>query len=231
MLPDLEVLKLTALAGAAISIPEVVLKGSASLPSNGTCVISADANLNINAGVFVDVGADLDFGGIQLGGDDFNPGASTTFLAISTSTCLKSAGGIANATATATATATGTGVILTTGTGVALGKGIAYATGTPAPSPSLSYHWPSSVQPHPTTLAVMCKPTPQEYPVHGDGAGMSRRDTSELWAAVSSAVIARSRTTRTIYPLMLQSPVTPVAAIATATPAVARPAFSILTLQ
>lgn len=231
MLPDLEVVELTALAGAFISIPEVVLKGSASLPSNDTCVISADAELNINAGVFVDVGADL--GGIQLG--DSNPGASTTFLAVSTSTCLKAAGGIANATATttatttATATAMGTGVILTTGTGLALGTGIAYVSGSPTPSPS--YHWPSSIQPHPTTLAVMCKPAPQKYRLHGDGAGMGRHDTSELWAAVSSAVIAQSQTTRTTYPLISQNPVTPVAAIATTTPTAAGPAFSILTLR
>ncbi|KAI8624061.1 hypothetical protein F5Y19DRAFT_491637 [Xylariaceae sp. FL1651] len=95
MLPDLEIVDAKALAGAFIAIPEVILGESASFPS-ATCAVPVSAELNINAGVFVDIGADL--GGVDLG--DFNPKASTTLFAASTSTCLKSGKPTATSSAT-----------------------------------------------------------------------------------------------------------------------------------
>ncbi|KAK5631610.1 hypothetical protein RRF57_007324 [Xylaria bambusicola] len=99
MLPDIKIFEAKALAGASLSIPEVILKESASFPSK-TCPVPVSAELNINAGVFVDIGADI--AGIDLG--DFNPTVSTTLFAASTSTCLKSVGG--NSTVIATPSAT-----------------------------------------------------------------------------------------------------------------------------
>ncbi len=128
-----------ALAGAFINIPEVVLGETASLEliggggngttaggngttgGNGTaaaCAVSAFAEVNINAGVFVDIGADI--GLVEL--VDFNPTLATTFFRAAVTTCLDGllggGGGAAtsapalppyvNATATATATAGGT---------------------------------------------------------------------------------------------------------------------------
>lgn len=101
-----------ALAGAFLNIPEIVLGEALSLGGNASCALSAFADVNINAGVFVDVGADI--GLIEVG--DFNPTLSTTFFQASVSTCfdgLIGGGGATtsalpypNATATATATAT-----------------------------------------------------------------------------------------------------------------------------
>ncbi|KAI0506912.1 hypothetical protein F5B22DRAFT_621842 [Xylaria bambusicola] len=108
MLPDIKVFEAKALAGASISIPELILKESASFPSK-TCAVPVSAEVNINAGVFVDIGADI--AGIDLG--DFNPTASTTLFAASTSTCLKSVGGNSTATATPSATRHSGGTIPT----------------------------------------------------------------------------------------------------------------------
>lgn len=77
-----------ALAGAYLNIPEVVLGEGLSLGGNAssypTCALPAFAEVNINAGVFVDVGADV--GLVQLA--DFNPTLSTTFFQAAVSTCL-----------------------------------------------------------------------------------------------------------------------------------------------
>ena len=113
-LPDVKVLDVKAVAGASISIPEVILKESATLtPQNQTCAVPVSAELNINAGVFVDIGADI--AGIDLG--EFNPTAATTLFAASTSTCLKSVGDNGNGTAVATKTSASAGVIPTKGAG------------------------------------------------------------------------------------------------------------------
>ncbi|GAP84356.1 hypothetical protein SAMD00023353_0701740 [Rosellinia necatrix] len=101
--PDLGFIEARARAGAFLAIPEVILTGGASLPnaSSSSCVVPVSAELNINAGVFVDISADV------AGDDivDFNPTAATTFFAVSTSTCLKTAGGDAIATPSSAAAA------------------------------------------------------------------------------------------------------------------------------
>ncbi|KAI1171777.1 hypothetical protein F4777DRAFT_582571 [Nemania sp. FL0916] len=134
-LPDLKVIDARAVAGAFLSIPEVILKESATItppPADG-CVVPVSAEININAGVFVDIGADI--GGIDLGGID--PTAKTTLFAAATSTCLKSVGAAANSTATATSASAS-----------------ATASGSSSGAPTLVR--PTSVQ---TTLKTMCRPS------------------------------------------------------------------------
>ncbi|KAI1871550.1 uncharacterized protein JN550_004544 [Neoarthrinium moseri] len=71
----------TALAGAFINIPEVIIGEQFSTANS---CIPAFALVDINAGVFVDIGADI--GSIELPG--INPTVSTTLFAASTSTCF-----------------------------------------------------------------------------------------------------------------------------------------------
>ncbi|KAI1106194.1 hypothetical protein F4804DRAFT_301852 [Jackrogersella minutella] len=102
-------LEAKALAGAYINIPEVILGEQFSLPPpNGSnCILPATAEININAGVYVDIGADI--GDITLG--DYNPTLSTTLFGAATSTCFVTVGA---ATTTTAATVTGTGAAVTT---------------------------------------------------------------------------------------------------------------------
>ncbi|KAI1823031.1 hypothetical protein F4861DRAFT_354135 [Xylaria intraflava] len=86
MLPDLKIVDATALVGAFLSIPEVVLTEGVAFGET-KCKVPASADLNINAGVFVDLGLGLD--GHPIG--DIHPTASTTLWGASTSTCLASA--------------------------------------------------------------------------------------------------------------------------------------------
>ncbi|KAI1378762.1 hypothetical protein F4677DRAFT_378562 [Hypoxylon crocopeplum] len=125
-LPSSPLLDAQALAGAFINIPEVILSEEfTTSPANGSnCILPASAEININAGVFVDIGADI--GDIQLA--DFNPTLSTTLFSAVASTCFVTVG---QDTATA---AIGTGVA---GTGVATGV-VGTGTGTagaPCPMP------------------------------------------------------------------------------------------------
>ncbi|KAH8198926.1 hypothetical protein TruAng_006887 [Truncatella angustata] len=71
----------TALAGAFINIPQITIGEQFS--TNQTC-LPAFAEIDINAGVFVDVGANI--GIIDLPG--INPTAATTLFSASTSTCF-----------------------------------------------------------------------------------------------------------------------------------------------
>ncbi|KAK7744050.1 hypothetical protein SLS62_010351 [Diatrype stigma] len=99
-----------ALAGAYLNIPEVVLGETLTLGGNTSvspgwnasipapapapapsCTLPAFAEVNINAGVFIDVGADV--GVVKLG--DFNPTLSTTFFQAAVSTCLDGLAGSA----------------------------------------------------------------------------------------------------------------------------------------
>ncbi|KAI1739249.1 hypothetical protein F4680DRAFT_423282 [Xylaria scruposa] len=202
MLPDLEVIEVKALAGASISIPEVILKESASFPSNNSCAISASAELNINAGVFIDVGADL--AGIDLG--EFNPTATTTLFAASTSTCLLFAGNTSIPESSHSA-----------GNYSAAGaKPTPHHTSfpswrpTPKPHPGPSFGSPPFMGPRPTTLATTVKSPPQGSP-SGPGLG----------APSSFAVATRTYSRHTAYPITLQSLATPITNFvveATATP-------------
>jgi hypothetical protein len=72
---------LTALAGALINIPEITIGEDFS--TNETC-LPAFADININAGASVDIGADI--AGLELPG--INPTVSTTFIDAATSTCF-----------------------------------------------------------------------------------------------------------------------------------------------
>ncbi|OTB05638.1 hypothetical protein M426DRAFT_127692 [Hypoxylon sp. CI-4A] len=104
-LPSSPLLDAQALAGAYINIPEVIIGEQFSLPpadGSGNCVLPATAEININAGVFVDIGADV--GDIQLA--DFNPTLSTTLFSAAASTCFITAG---QATSALPALGTGTG--------------------------------------------------------------------------------------------------------------------------
>ena len=88
-----------ALAGAFINIPEIIIGEELTLGGNDTCTLPVFAEININAGVFVDVGADI--GAIDLG--EFSPTLSTKFFEAAVSTCVDDIlGGGAEATASAT---------------------------------------------------------------------------------------------------------------------------------
>ncbi|KAI1392839.1 uncharacterized protein F4822DRAFT_142880 [Hypoxylon trugodes] len=104
-LPSSPLLEAKALAGAYINIPEVILGEQFALPppNGSTCILPANAEININAGVFIDVGADV--GDLQIA--DFNPKLSTTLFSAAASTCFLTAG---QATSTAPAIGTGTGI-------------------------------------------------------------------------------------------------------------------------
>ncbi|KAF2969694.1 hypothetical protein GQX73_g3931 [Xylaria multiplex] len=191
MLPDLEFLDAKALAGASISIPEVHIKESAS-SSSKTCLVPVSADLNINAGVFVDIGASL--GGEDIG--DFNPKASTTLFAASTSTCLKSA---SSSSVRHSASKSPT----------------RHHSASVTPGPSHA-----SGRPGPTTLATSRKTASQGSP-SGGGSG-NNGDNGGFGAPSSFAVAARTYAKRSAYPITLQSLATPITnfAVATPTPAV-----------
>ncbi|RYP64132.1 hypothetical protein DL771_008912 [Monosporascus sp. 5C6A] len=95
-------LSATALAGAFLDIPEVVLGGR--FPSGGaneseSCQLPAFAEVNVNAGVFVEVGADVGNVGII----DLNPTLETTFFRAAVETCFIE--GTADATASPSSSA------------------------------------------------------------------------------------------------------------------------------
>ncbi|KAI0810309.1 hypothetical protein GGR55DRAFT_133789 [Xylaria sp. FL0064] len=201
MLPDLKVIDAKALAGATISIPEMILKESVSFPSNKTCAVPVSAELNINAGVFVDIGADI--GGINLG--DFNPTASTTLFAASTSTCL----GGKNSTTPKTSSKAGSSTKTTTSK-----PRSASAT----PTGHSSFHPPSSSRPTPTTLTTSRRVPPQSGSSHaGGGSG----------APSSFAVLARTYAKRSAYRITPQSLATPITNFAAATPPATIPAIPV----
>ncbi|KAI0187114.1 hypothetical protein EV127DRAFT_513982 [Xylaria flabelliformis] len=187
MLPDLEIIEAKALAGASIAIPEVILKESASsFPSNNSCAIPVSAELNINAGVFIDVGADL--AGIDIG--EFNPTASTTLFAASTSTCLSSAGNTSIPESKGSAGNYSAGAKLTP-------HHTSFRPGRPMPGPS--FRPPPFMGPKPTTLVTSVKSPPQGNP-----------SSPALGAPSSFAVAARTYARRTAYPITLQSLATPI---------------------
>ncbi|KAI0141547.1 hypothetical protein GGR57DRAFT_406504 [Xylariaceae sp. FL1272] len=90
-LPDLKVLDAKALAGVFLMLPEIDIQETTNLigPSNGSCTESLAAEININAGAFIDIGASIE--GHEIG--EWNPTASTTFWSAGTSTCLAAATG------------------------------------------------------------------------------------------------------------------------------------------
>ncbi|KAI1338746.1 hypothetical protein F5Y15DRAFT_96917 [Xylariaceae sp. FL0016] len=91
--PDILPIDAKALAGAYINIPEVIL-GESFSTANASCV-PAFADINLNAGAFVDIGAEI--GGVDLA--DFNPTAATTLFSAVASTCV---GAVASAASAAT---------------------------------------------------------------------------------------------------------------------------------
>ncbi|RYP82358.1 hypothetical protein DL769_001683 [Monosporascus sp. CRB-8-3] len=81
-------LSATALAGAFLNVPEVVLGGRFSFGANESesesCQLPAFAEVNVNAGVFVEVGADVG----NVGVVDLNPSLETTFFRAAVETCF-----------------------------------------------------------------------------------------------------------------------------------------------
>ncbi|RYP37672.1 hypothetical protein DL766_001413 [Monosporascus sp. MC13-8B] len=82
-------LSATALAGAFLDIPEVVLGarfsfGGANESESESCQLPAFAEVNVNAGVFVEVGADVG----NVGVVDLNPSLETTFFRAAVETCF-----------------------------------------------------------------------------------------------------------------------------------------------
>ncbi|KAH8166206.1 hypothetical protein CIB48_g2056 [Xylaria polymorpha] len=244
MLPDLEIIDARALAGAFISIPEVILKESASFPSK-TCAVPVSAELNINAGVFVDIGADV--AGIDLG--DLNPKASTTLFAASTSTCLKSASSTSTSTSksktkakTSTKKPPKSASKSPSKHHSASAKPTPHHTSfrppasgrpTPKPNPGPSSR-PPSAGPQPTTLATSRGSPPQGSPSQGSGGnggnggskggngggsggnGGGNGGGPGFGAPSSFAVAARTYARRTAYPITLQSLATPITNFAAA---------------
>ncbi|KAI1752822.1 hypothetical protein F4782DRAFT_500162 [Xylaria castorea] len=210
MLPDLEIIEAKALAGASIAIPEVILKESASFPSK-TCAVPVSAELNINAGVFVDVGADV--AGIDLG--ELNPKASTTLFAATTSTCLSFASNSTSESKTSTQSASKSPAKHHS----ASAKPTPHHTSfrppasrrpTPKPNPGPSFRPPPSAGPEPTTLvATVRPPPPQGNPSQGAG-GIGGGGGPGFGTPSSFAVAARTYARRTAYPITLQSLATPI---------------------
>ncbi|KAI1656840.1 hypothetical protein F4813DRAFT_112838 [Daldinia decipiens] len=107
-LPGNKLFDAQALVGAFLYIPEVTLSEqfsqqfdrNGSITEAGECILPASADININAGVFVDIGADVANNPVV----DFNPTLSTTVFTASTSTCFLTATGTPEPT-----TALGTG--------------------------------------------------------------------------------------------------------------------------
>ncbi|KAI1137190.1 hypothetical protein F5Y05DRAFT_414350 [Hypoxylon sp. FL0543] len=129
-LPGSKLLDAKALAGAYINIPEVILGEQFSdPPANGSdCVLPASAEININAGLFVDVGADI--GAFSLA--NFNPTLSTTLFSAAASTCFVTSGQATATAAPALITGAGAGSVATTTAGcpVALVTSTATTTNT-----------------------------------------------------------------------------------------------------
>ncbi|KAI0849556.1 hypothetical protein F5Y00DRAFT_261341 [Daldinia vernicosa] len=96
-LPGNKLFDAQALVGAFLYIPEVTLSEefsqqfdrNGSISEEGECLLPASADININAGVFVDIGADVANNPVV----DFNPTLSTTVFTASTSTCFLTATG------------------------------------------------------------------------------------------------------------------------------------------
>ncbi|KAI1205446.1 uncharacterized protein F4807DRAFT_464732 [Annulohypoxylon truncatum] len=105
-LPSVPLLEAKAIAGAYINIPEVILGEQFSLPpANGSdCILPVSAEININAGAFVDIGVEI--ADVTLG--DYDPTVSTTFFDAATSTCFITAG---QTTSTPLITGTGPGAV------------------------------------------------------------------------------------------------------------------------
>ncbi|OTA64061.1 hypothetical protein K449DRAFT_393898 [Hypoxylon sp. EC38] len=122
-LPGSGLLDAKALAGAYINIPEVILgEQFSNPPANGSnCILPASAEININAGLFVDIGAEIG----DFVSADFNPTLSTTFFSAAASTCFITAG---QATSTATAAPA-----LITGTGTRVGGSATTTIACPVP--------------------------------------------------------------------------------------------------
>ncbi|KAI0474753.1 hypothetical protein F4859DRAFT_78378 [Xylaria cf. heliscus] len=216
MLPDLEVIDIKALAGAFIALPEIILKESASFstsPSaNATCILPVSAELNINAGVFVDIGAEII--GIDLG--EFNPTASTTLFAASTSTCLISASATAGGSASVSANATSQATRYS-----ASAVPTSQHTSFSAPAASGWPAYPSAV-PMPTTLATSLRPSMLEIPSQSAGEPSSLAVAALTFAAQSTA-----------YPITLQSLATPIthhaaATVVAAAASAAKPTVSVV---
>ena len=94
-----DIFSATALAGAFINIPEITLGEELKLGGNDTCALPVFAEINVNAGVFVEIGADIGF--IDLG--EFAPTLSTRFFEAAVSTCVDDFLGIGGGDAEATA--------------------------------------------------------------------------------------------------------------------------------
>ncbi|KAI5864677.1 hypothetical protein GGS23DRAFT_561369 [Durotheca rogersii] len=115
----------TALAGAFMNIPEVTLSEQFStVPDETNCLLPASAAININAGAFVNIGADI--ANIDL--FSFNPTVSTTFFSATATTCFVSAGEDPATEIDELPEPTGTGGLLTGTAGYAAA---AAATGCP----------------------------------------------------------------------------------------------------
>ncbi|KAI1267692.1 hypothetical protein F5Y18DRAFT_424825 [Xylariaceae sp. FL1019] len=115
-LPDLEVIDAKALAGVFLTLPEIDIQESTNLigSSPGSCTESLAAEININAGAFIDIGASI--GGNAIG--EWNPTASTTFWSAGTSTCLATATGSPSATPTTTGSACPTNLVARAATNI-----------------------------------------------------------------------------------------------------------------
>ncbi|KAI2603829.1 uncharacterized protein GGS25DRAFT_525102 [Hypoxylon fragiforme] len=136
-LPSSPLLDAQALAGAYLNIPEIILSEeftSTPQPSNesalANCLLPASAEININAGVFVDIGADI--GNLEI--DLLNPTLSTTLFSAAATTCFLSAG--QQEPAPTAYPMMGTGYAAPPAMGTGYGTGGAYPAVTPAPAPA-----------------------------------------------------------------------------------------------
>ncbi|RYP73415.1 hypothetical protein DL770_007784 [Monosporascus sp. CRB-9-2] len=137
-------LSATALAGAFLNIPEVVLGGRFSFGDENeseSCQLPAFAEVNVNAGVFVEVGADVG----NVGVVELNPSLETTFFRAAVETCFL--GGTADATAQQTASSSPSAPYMLMPN--------ATATATASPSATVTTTTPPEVAPDPHALTTI----------------------------------------------------------------------------
>ncbi|RYP29984.1 hypothetical protein DL767_006467 [Monosporascus sp. MG133] len=138
-------LSATALAGAFLNIPEVVLGGRFSFGGENeseSCQLPAFAEVNVNAGVFVEVGADVG----NVGVVDLSPSLETTFFRAAVETCFLE--GIADATAQPTGSSSAPYMLMPNAT--------ATATATASPSATVTATTPpQEAAPDPHTLTTI----------------------------------------------------------------------------
>ncbi|RYP04101.1 hypothetical protein DL765_010300 [Monosporascus sp. GIB2] len=180
-------LSATALAGAFLNIPEVVLGGQfsfggANKSESESCQLPAFAEVNVNAGVFVEVGADVG----NVGVIDLSPSLETTFFRAAVETCFlggTAAGGVAT-TAKPTASSSAPYVLMPSVTATATASPTANVT-TTTPPPEAACH--TALVTEITTVVATRAITTCAVPAVHCPANMTRVDMAEQTETITTS--------------------------------------------